>query len=121
MKDYEKDLERMPLYQKADEIFNTVQEIADLVPEENEYLQSIASHMVGDAMIIQAKIAGAEAGDLYDIRMENAAIIRKAARDILVVDHAFEAFDFEDVVFYNGEKANRRISSFIYCMGRRLR
>jgi hypothetical protein len=40
--------------------------------------------MIADSYTIPAKIAGAEAGDLYDLRMENAAIIRKAARDIYV-------------------------------------
>ncbi|TDE44518.1 hypothetical protein E0I26_08105 [Flavobacterium rhamnosiphilum] len=40
--------------------------------------------MLENAMIIPAKIAGAEAGDLYDLRMENAAIIRKAARELYV-------------------------------------
>ena len=40
--------------------------------------------MMEDAMTIPTKIAGAEAGDLYDLRMENAAIIRKAARDLYV-------------------------------------
>ena len=35
-------------------------------------------------MIIPVKISGAEAVKLYDIKMENAAIIRKAARDLMV-------------------------------------
>jgi hypothetical protein len=35
-------------------------------------------------MIIPAKIAGAEAVGLYDLKMENAAIIRKSARDLYV-------------------------------------
>ena len=37
-----------------------------------------------DAMMIAAKISGAEAVDLYDIKMENAAIIRKCARELYV-------------------------------------
>lgn len=35
-------------------------------------------------MIIPAKIAGAQAVDLYDLKMENATIIRKSARDLYV-------------------------------------
>jgi hypothetical protein len=38
--------------------------------------------MLSDAMLLTVKVAGAEAGGLYDIRMEAAAIIRKAARDL---------------------------------------
>jgi hypothetical protein len=40
--------------------------------------------MLENAMLIPVKIAGAEGGDLYDLRMENAAIIRKAARELYV-------------------------------------
>jgi hypothetical protein len=40
--------------------------------------------MFRNSIIIPPKISGAEAGDLYIIRMENAAIIRKAANDIYV-------------------------------------
>jgi hypothetical protein len=36
--------------------------------------------------LLTVKVAGAEAAELYDLKMENAAIIRKAARDLL--DHS---------------------------------
>ncbi len=48
---------------------------------DEEYLQHLKEMMLGDAMIIPAKIVGAEGGDMYVLRMENAAIIRKAADD----------------------------------------
>lgn len=35
-------------------------------------------------MIIPAKIAGAQAVELYDLKIENATIIRKAARELSV-------------------------------------
>lgn len=110
MERFDKDLVKMPIYQKAGELLETVQEIADLVPEDNEYLKRISGQMVGDAMIIQAKIAGAEAGDLYDLRVENAAIIRKAAREIMIVDHAFKAERFEFVEYF--ELVRARIEEF---------
>lgn len=43
--------------------------------------------MRGNSLIIPAKISGAEAGDIYILRMENAAIIRKAAMDIYLDCH----------------------------------
>jgi len=43
--------------------------------------------MRGNSLIIPAKISGAEAGDMYILRMENAAIIRKAAMDIYLDCH----------------------------------
>ena len=51
-------------------------------------------------MIIPVKISGAEAVKLYDIKMENAAIIRKAARDLIVAYHGLEMFGFKDVKYY---------------------
>ncbi|MFY1045860.1 hypothetical protein [Chryseobacterium sp. GP-SGM7] len=55
---------------------------------------------MGDIMIIQAKISGAEAVKLYDIKMENAALIRKAARDIMIGGNTLQMFGFEDVKYY---------------------
>src|SRR5690606_28860803 len=77
-------LERMPLYRKAIEILDIVERIRQLVPEENEFTATVAQNMYADALQLAPKIAGAEAVDLYDIKMENAAIIRKCARELYV-------------------------------------
>ena len=57
--------------------------------------------MLGDAALLTVKIAGAEAGGLYDLKMENAAIIRKAARDLMVSNHSLEMFGFEEVEYFD--------------------
>jgi hypothetical protein len=76
---------KMPLMQKAEQIIKLTQGLVQIVPADNEFLQeTTVRFMLENAMIIPAKIAGAEAGDLYDLRMENAAIIRKAARELYV-------------------------------------
>src|SRR5690349_18768506 len=49
---------------------------SDGIPVSQDYLEHMREIMLGDATIIPAKISGAEAGDLYILRMENAAIIR---------------------------------------------
>ncbi len=92
--------QNLPLYKKAEEIYKTVTIITDLFPEHNNYLQSIKSHILEDSMVILAKISGAEAVKLYDIKMENAAIIRKAARDIMVSGNNLEMFGFADAKYY---------------------
>ncbi|CAN1512603.1 hypothetical protein MCETHM1_00838 [Flavobacteriaceae bacterium] len=77
--------EQMAIYQKAEQIFQITQGLVQIIPMDNEFLQeTTARFMMEDAMTIPAKIAGAEAADLYDLRMENAAIIRKSARDLYV-------------------------------------
>lgn len=90
----------LPLYKKAKEIDQTLRIITDLFPQDNDYLQNLKSNLLGDIMIIQAKISGAEAVKLYDIKMENAAIIRKAARDIMISGHILEMLGFSDAKYY---------------------
>lgn len=92
-------LEKMPLYQKAKDILHIVDRVRQLVPEENEFTQTIAENMLADALQLAPKIAGAEGGDLYDIKMENAAIIRKCANDIYVGCNGFLIEDFKEVEY----------------------
>ncbi|WP_395052786.1 hypothetical protein [Flavobacterium sp.] len=73
-----------PIMQKAMELVQLTIALDKLIPEENEYLQATRGFMLENAYIIPAKIAGAEGIGLYDLQMENAAIIRKAARELSV-------------------------------------
>jgi len=86
------EIEKLPIYKKAWEIMQLGRKIGTLVSKEDvetadeiegEMLENYASYIIENSMIIPAKIAGAEGADIYDIRMENAAIIRRAAREIL--------------------------------------
>lgn len=92
--------EKLPIFQKGKEIFDLIKRITDLIPENNEYLMEIKGCMLSDAALLTVKIAGAEAAGLYDLKMENAAIIRKAARDLMVRQHSLESFGFEYVEYY---------------------
>jgi hypothetical protein len=79
------ELEQFPLYQKAEQIFKITQGLVEVVPADNDFLQeTTVRFMMENAMIIPAKIAGAQAVGLYDLKMENATIIRKAARELYV-------------------------------------
>lgn len=80
----DREFEKMPLYNKGMEILDLVEHIVQLIPEENEMLKSTGQFMMSDAMKIPVKIAGAHGVDIYDLKMENATIIRKSARDIYV-------------------------------------
>ena len=94
------DPEKLPIYRKGKEIFDMVNKIADLIPEDNEHLNSVKGFMLQDAGLLSVKVAGAEAAELYDLKMENAAIIRKAARDLMVQQHSLKMFGFEYVEYY---------------------
>jgi hypothetical protein len=79
------ELQKFPLYQKAEQIFKITQGLVEIFPADNEFLQETrVQFMLENAMIIPAKIAGAQAVELYDLKMENATIIRKAARELYV-------------------------------------
>ena len=92
--------EKLPIYRKGKEVFDMVNKIASLIPENNEYLVEIKGQMQLDAALLSVKVAGAEAAGLYDLKMENAAIIRKAARDLMIQNHSLDEFGFENVEYY---------------------
>ncbi|WP_407483127.1 hypothetical protein [Elizabethkingia meningoseptica] len=95
-----RDIENLPIFKKAKEIYDIIKDITDLIPEEDKNLQTVKMHILEDAMILTVKISGAEAVKLYDIKMENATIIRKAARDLLVSYHSLKMFGFDEVHYY---------------------
>lgn len=97
-------LKKLPVYQKAVEITDLVGKIAEIIQEEldeipHETERAMAEHtlkdMVENAYQLPVKISGAEAVDLYDIKMENAAVIRKAARALSVSCTGLEIFGIE--------------------------
>lgn len=74
----------IPIYKKAEEIYKMIEGLGAALPEEDDYIQSTKEIMRGDIMIITAKIVGAEAGNEYTIRMQNASIIRDHAMNLHV-------------------------------------
>ncbi|BBE16285.1 hypothetical protein AQPE_0422 [Aquipluma nitroreducens] len=94
------DPKELPIYKKGVEIFEVVDQICQLIDDDDQYLCHIKGIMLEDAMLLTVKVAGAEGGQLYDIRMECAAIIRKAARELMVQNHSLEMFGFEHVEYF---------------------
>lgn len=99
-----------PIYKKSEEIYSTLKTITDLIPEENEHLMLLKEQLLGDAMLIQAKLAGAFSVKIYDLKMENATLIRKAARDLQVSYHSLKMFGFEEAEYYH--LVRRQIEEF---------
>lgn len=57
------ELLQFPLYQKAEQILKITQGLVEIVPTDNEFLQeTTVNFMLENALIIPAKIAGAQAG-----------------------------------------------------------
>lgn len=78
------DIRKMPIYKKAELIFKLVESLYATLPNDDVLIEATKEFMRGDAMILSAKIAGAEGGDLYAIRMQNAALIREHAMHLYV-------------------------------------
>lgn len=89
-----------PIFTKSEEIFDTLKIITDLIPEENTHLNFTKQHILENIYTIQAKLVGAEAVKIWDLKMENAALIRKCARELMVLQHSLKAFDFAEVNYY---------------------
>jgi len=93
-------IKNLPIYKKGEEILTVVLQICELIPEDDANLQQIKEMMISDASQLTVKVAGAESGGLYDIKMEAAAIIRKAARDLFVSNHSLTMFRFKEVEYF---------------------
>lgn len=92
--------EDLAIFKKGKEIFDVVNTICELIPDDNIFLVQIRNIMFEDAAQLTVKIAGAEAVELYDLKMEAAAIIRKSARDLQVQNHSLSMFGFEYVEYF---------------------
>ncbi len=100
--DEENDIEPrdLPIYKKGIEIYDLVRKIGELIPEDNEHLQLLRGQMLADAAVLSSKVVGATTGGLYDIKMEAATFIRRAAHDLMVSYHSLKMMDFKEADYY---------------------
>ncbi len=101
---------KIPIFIKAIDILKISGKITDLVLStvseddnniEKQMLKSTAEHIRENAMLIPVKISGAMAVDLYDLKMENAAIIRKLAREIATNCTGLKRYYFQETDYLN--------------------
>ena len=95
------DPQDLPIYKKGREIFDVVHHICELIPTDDELLNHVKGLILEDAMLLTVKVAGAKGGQFYDIKMGCAAIIRKAARELMIQNHSLEMFGFEHVEYFH--------------------
>lgn len=98
------ELKKLPIYSKSLEILEIADNITLFINESIEQqldnsellvAKAYIDDIVSNAYKIPAKIAGAEAVDLFDIKMENATSIRKAARTIMTNCTGLKMFDIK--------------------------
>ena len=120
-KDYFYDMSRrldkyrkLPIFQKSEEILELAEVIAETLKEDSKK-EHLASEILGNAMIMQVKIAGAEGGGLYSLKMQNAVVIKIAAQDMLnaVIFSAMVNINEEDYVQLMREKVEEFRMEFL--------
>lgn len=93
------DYRKTALFKKAEEIRELAMAIVESAPDAKEdvedrfeasMLEGSKDDIMANAYLIGAKIAGAYAMDLYDLRMENACLIRRACREMVVALRGLE-------------------------------
>jgi len=86
----------LPVFRKSQEMLDLVEVISTAL-KDDPVKESLINQMCTNAMIVQAKIAGAEGAGLYSIRMQNAVLIKVAVHDM------FNAASFASMVEINEE------------------
>ncbi len=93
-----------PLFKKGESIFYLIERISSIVDEttsneeESLLLEQYISYLVENSLLITSKIIGILNEDmLYDLKMENATIIRKAAREILTDTSGLKLLGFKEL------------------------
>lgn len=86
-------------FKKAEEIRELAQAIVESAPDASEeaedrfeasMLEGSKADILANAYLIGAKYAGAYAIDMYDLQMENACLIRRACREMVVALRGLE-------------------------------
>ncbi|POY35205.1 hypothetical protein C3K47_16645 [Solitalea longa] len=75
-------IQNLPVYKKAVEVAEITRAICGSIDPEKD-LMEVSEQMLTNAYMLGAKIAAAEGGDLYTLRMENAVIIKIHARELM--------------------------------------
>jgi hypothetical protein len=88
-------LEALPIYKKSLEILDLTQQIVDTF-DDVDTAKIHRQIMMEDAMIIPAKIAGAEAMDDFILKMENATVIKIHAKSLLTQTASAKYLDLVD-------------------------
>ncbi|MEZ4738566.1 MAG: hypothetical protein R2818_04215 [Flavobacteriales bacterium] len=97
--DREPSYRKTPLFKKAEEIRELATAIVESAPDvsseeeesfEASMLEGSKRDILANAYMIGAKIAGAHAMNMYDLQMENACLIRRACREMVVALRGLE-------------------------------
>lgn len=101
------DHRKSEIFKKAQDIVKLVERIVAINAEdglaveeyEKEWFKNNQEYLLRNSHTICAKIAGAYGDMLYDIKMENAAIIRKAARELITDARGLQMNGYKEIEY----------------------
>ena len=105
---------KLPVFKKAEEILEIAEVIAETLKNDTKS-KHFAGEIVGNAMLVQVKIAGAEGSGLYSLKMQNAVLIKFAVHDMFnaVAASAMMKMHDEDYVDLMREKVEEFRIEFV--------
>ncbi len=101
------DIKNLPIYVKAEELHNLITYIVETVKNTDFEGDEVSMNFIGahigciskNSLIIPGAIAEAEYTNMYDLKMENAAVIRRAAHQLIVHVNGIQMKGFKDVEY----------------------
>ena len=99
----------LPLMRKARQIFSTSEALIASLPEDQHY-EHYRIILLENALQLESRISSAEGCDLYTRRMENAVLIKVAARNLLTQLNGLEQLGYSDPAYL--EVLRREINEF---------
>ncbi|MEO8886055.1 MAG: hypothetical protein ABI367_08335 [Mucilaginibacter sp.] len=86
---------RLPVFKKAEELLEIAEVIGATLKNDTKS-EHFAGEIVGNALLIQVKVAGAEGSSLYSLKMQNAVLIKFAVHDMFNAVSASAMMDMHD-------------------------
>lgn len=89
----------LSVFKKAEEIVEITSAIVASFKDENEEEGLVAQLMMENALRLPAKIANAEGGDIYSHRMDNAVLIKLAAKELNSQTYLCKQLELTDAAY----------------------
>jgi hypothetical protein len=90
-------LKNLPVYKKAEEVYELARVIVEVIDESDKHEHEwLTREILSNATMILGKIANAEGGGLYSLRMYNAVRIRLGIQDMMNAVISTEMFGMNE-------------------------
>jgi len=93
------DPQELPIYKKGKEIYDLIDQICQVIENNELSLGKIKDDMLNTTRLLSIKVVDVECDRNFDSKIESAAIIRRAARELSFYIDSIKALGFENVEY----------------------